>query len=219
MPTGKRQIIVKKLGRLFKTQEWQDTPQTNQSLPVARAEKPETTLSVLNSGVPLTIDITAQGNNERIPADVSPTEENLDEARTLNSPLLRSPLSPISAFGQVHCNTLNGDMERTRKRYQTAVLRLKQALELRPENWDGLDADGFSDITENDDTLTLRQAIENRLNHASNSNNTMWSKGRKLFEQVFVVFFPLTRNILVVAKEAQAVCPQLSSYLVSNFCF
>lgn len=223
MPAGKRQIIAKKLRGLFKTGEWQHAHHIgDESLPATRAEKAEnaeTTLSVLNSGVPLTVGITPQDDNERSAPDVSPTEVGLDEIGPLNSPLLPSPLSPISLFGEVNSNILKGDMERTRKRYQAAVLYLKQALERRPESWDGFDVNSFGDIMENKDTLKLRQAVENRLNHSSNSPNTIWSKGRKLFEQVFVIFFPLTQNILVVAKDGQNVCPQPSFCQTANICF
>jgi hypothetical protein len=217
MPAGKRQIIAKKIRSLFKPGEWQHAQHKgDESLPPTRsekAEKAETTLSVLNSGVPLTVDVTPREDNEQSTPGVSPTEVNPDEIGPLdNSPLLRSPLSPISLFGEVNNNILKGDMERTQKRYQAAVLYLKQALERRPESWDGLDVNSFGDIMENNDTLKLRQAVENRLNQSSNSPNTIWSKGRKLFEQVFVVFFPLTRNILVVAKEGQAVFSQSLFY-------
>ena len=197
MRTAKRQIIAKKFKGLFRTGEWQHTPQIDQSFPIPVAENPETVLSVLNSGIPPTLDITSQENNNQSD-DVASTGDILDKTNTITSPLLRTPLSPISGFGEDDIN--HGDSERTEKRYQAAVLQLKQALDLRPASWDDL-----SDVTENDDTSKLRKAIENRLTHTATDANAIWGKGKKLFEQIFAVFFPLTRNILLVAKEAQSV--------------
>jgi len=182
---------LKKLKGFFRTGKWQHTPQIDKSLPVA-VENRETVLSVLNSGVPSTLDIVSQDNND------GSAEDATDKTETLTTPLLRTPLSPISAG--IEDDSLSGDSERTQKRYQAAVLRLKQALDHRPTGWDSL-----SDVTENDDTSKLRKAIEMRLSNTANGTSTVWSKGRKLFEQVFVVFFPLMRNILLVTKESQSV--------------
>ena len=197
MPTSKRQIIAKKFKGFFRAGEWQHTPQIDQSLPVAGAENQETVLSVLNSGVPLTFDIVSQNTSDGS-AEVTDTEDALDKTETLTTPLLRTPLSPISAGSED--DNLSGDSERTQKRYQAAVLRLKQALDHRPTGWDSL-----SDVTENDDTSKLRKAIEMRLSNTANGTSTVWSKGRKLFEQVFVVSFPSVRNMLLVTKESQSV--------------
>lgn len=200
MPSSKRQIIAKKFKGFFRTGEWQHTPQIDQSLPVAGAENQETVLSVLNSGVPLTYDIVSQDNNDRT-ADVTDTEDALGKTDTSATPLLRTPLSPISDLSAD--DSLSGDSERTQRRYQAAVLRLKEALDNRPPSWDSL-----NDVTENDDTSKLRNAIEKRLSAPVNSTSTIWSKGRKLFEQVFVLIFPLMKNILLVTKEGQSVGPQ-----------
>jgi hypothetical protein len=117
-------------------------------------------------------------------------------------------MSPITAyaFNDPNDDMLAEDRERTHMRYQAGVVRLKEALELRSTVWSNQDPLGFVNLLEgNDDTSELRTIIRNRLNKVSNAS-PISKKARKLFEQVFVVFFPLTRNLLLVAKEAQAVC-------------
>src|SRR5579871_907283 len=116
MPTSKRQIIAKKFKGFFRAGEWQHTPQIDQSLPVAGAENQETVLSVLNSGVPLTFDIVSQDTNDRN-ADITGADDGLDQTETLQTSLLRTPLSPISDFSD---DGLDGDSERTQKRYQAS---------------------------------------------------------------------------------------------------
>lgn len=136
-----------------------------------------------------------------------------DQVLAPNSPILQSPMSPITAyaFDDTNDDMLAEDGERTHMRYQAAVVRLKEALELRSTIWSNQDPLGFVDLLENDDTSQLRTIIGNRLNQISTASSIS-KKARKLFEQIFVVFFPLTRNLLLVAKEAQSVC-SLSFYL------
>jgi len=190
MPVGKRRTLK----AFFKPGEWQHSPRIDPALPIGGAENVETALSVLNPGVPLTVDAKSEDHDGR-GVDEAAAEDVVDK---LASPLVRTPLSPISDSANDIFNS--GDRERTQKRYQAAVLRLKQALDRRPASWDFL-----HDVTENDDTSTLRKAIEKRLSRNATNTSTIWSKGRKLFEQIFVVFFPVTKNILMVAKEAQSV--------------
>ena len=108
----------------------------------------ETALSVLNPGVPLTVDAKSEDHDGR-GVDEAAAEDVVDK---LASPLVRTPLSPISDSANDIFNS--GDRERTQKRYQAAVLRLKQALDRRPASWVFLHV-----VTENDDTSTLRKAI------------------------------------------------------------
>jgi hypothetical protein len=214
MVTEKRRKFSRKLKSLFRPEEWQHTQRGLKGESVHGASS-GTALAALNSGISPDLEIVSQLNNEPTTATSSPSlpiearPDLRDQVLTPQSPILQSPISPITAYtmGEGNDATLNEDMERTHMRYQAAVLRLKEALELRPELWGIMDSPGFDDIVENYDTSNLRVAIENRLAKASDAS-PIWKKGRKLFEQIFVVFFPLTRNILLVAKEAQAVCSQ-----------
>jgi hypothetical protein len=214
MANEKRRKFSRKLKNLFRTEEWQQTQRLDES---GHDMPPDTTLAALNSGISPDLEIVSQLNNEptptsstnspSVPIDARP--DLRDQVLAPNSPILQFPISPITAYtiGEGNDAMLNEDKERTHMRYQTAVLRLKEALELRPQLWGILDPLGFVDVMENDDTSKLRVAIEKRFAKDSNAS-PIWKKGRKLFEQIFVVFFPLTRNILLVAKEAQSVCSQ-----------
>lgn len=97
-----------------------------------------------------------------------------------------------------------GDQRRTEGRYKAAVTLLKDALERRPGSWSSMGQ--FDDILDNQDNSKLQGIIEKRLDlRRSSSNPSIWKKGRKLFERVFVVMFPLARNLLTIANEGQAV--------------
>jgi hypothetical protein len=122
------------------------------------------------------------------------------------SPILHSPMSPITAyaFDNPDDDMLAQDRVRTHMRYQAAVARLKEALELRSTLWSNQGPLEFADLLEKDDASELSTIIENRLNHVPNAS-PISKKARKLFQKFFIVFFPLTRNLLLVAKEAQAV--------------
>jgi hypothetical protein len=217
MTSEKRRKFSRKLKNLFRTEEWQ---QTQRARPDESASDtpPNTTLAALNSGISPDLEIISRLNNDQTTStstNIPPTlpiQDKLDlrdQVLAPNSPILHSPVSPITAYtkGEGNDIMLKEDRERTHMRYQAAVLRLKEALELRPALWGILDPLGFVDIVENDDMSKLRVIIENRLAKDCNASPIL-KKGRKLFEQIFVVFFPLTRNILLVAKEAQSVCLQ-----------
>jgi len=83
------------------------------------------------------------------------------------------------------------------------VALLKDTLERCPK---GLDSLELGDILDSQDTSKLQRAIEIKLNsRASKDNLTIWKKGQKLIERVFVVLFPLAKNLLAIANEGQAV--------------
>jgi hypothetical protein len=213
MTNEKRLKFSRKLKNLFRAEEWQQTQRARPD-ESANDTPPNTTLAALNSGISPDLEIISRLNNDPTTStstNIPPTlpiqdkPDLRDQVLVPNSPILHSPVSPITAYtnGEGNDIMLNDDRERTHMRYQAAVLRLKEALELRPALWGILDP--LVDIVENDDMSKLRVVIENRLAKDSNAS-PIWKKGRKLFEQIFVVFFPLTRNILLVAKEAQSVC-------------
>jgi hypothetical protein len=122
-------------------------------------------------------------------------------------------MSPITsyAFDDPNDHMLAEDRERTHMRYQAAVVRLKEVLELPSTGWSNQDPVGFVDLLENDDASELRTIIGSRLNNFSDASSIS-KKARRLFEQIFVVFFPLTRNLLLVAKDAQLVSPLSPTY-------
>jgi hypothetical protein len=206
MASEKRRKFSRQLKNLFRTEQTQRAgvdESTNDILP-------NTTLAALNSGIAPDLEIISRLNNDTTTSTDLPFEESADlrdQVLAPNSPILHSPVSPITAYtgGEGNDVMLNEDRERTHMRYQAAVLKLKEALELRPELWGILEPLGVVDIVENDDVSKLRVIIEKKLAKDSNAS-PIWTKGRKLFEQIFVVFSPLTRNILLVAKEAQSVC-------------
>jgi hypothetical protein len=223
MVTEKRRKFSRKLKSLFRTEEWQLTQHAlNESV---NDTSRGTTLAALNSGISPDLEIITQLNNDptTTSTDLTPSltmeakPDLRDQALTPNSPFLQSPVSPIITYtiGEGSDAMLKEDRERTHMRYQAAALRLKKALELRPELWGILDV-GVDDIVGNNDTSKLRVVIENRLAKVSNAS-PIWKNGRKLFEQIFVVFFPLTRNILLVAKEAQSVCSQTLLEIILTF--
>jgi hypothetical protein len=206
MASEKGRRFSRKLKNLFRTEQTQRAgvdELTNDTLP-------NTTLAALNSGITPDLEIISRLNNDTTTTGTDlPFEESADlrdQVLAPNSPILHSPVSPITAYtsGEGNDVMLNEDRERTHMRYQAAVVQLKEALELRPELWGILEPVGV-DIVENDEISKLCAVIENKLAKDSNAS-PIWKKGRKLFEQIFVVFFPLTRNILLVAKEAQSVC-------------
>jgi hypothetical protein len=209
MASENRRKFSRKLKNLFRTEQTQRArlDESNNDMP------PNTTLAALNSGISPDLEIISRLNNDTTTTSTDlptlPFEESADlrdQVLAPNSPILHSPVSPITAYtsGEGNDVMLNEDRKRTHMRYQAAVLRLKEALELRPELWGILEPLGVVDIVENDDVSKLRVIIENKFAKDSNAS-PIWKKGRKLFEQMFVVFFPLTRNILLVAKEAQSV--------------
>jgi hypothetical protein len=227
MANEKPRKFSRKLKNLFRTGEWQQTQRLEESVhDTPHDTTPDTTLAALNSGISPGLEIVSQLNNEPtittstnlLPILSIEARPDLRDVLAPNSPMLQSPVSPITAYtiGEGNDAMLNEDRERTHMRYQAAVLRLKEALELRPELWGTLDPLGFVDVVENDDTSKLRLALENRLAKDSNTS-PIWKKGRKLFEQIFVVFFPLTRNILLVAKEAQSVRSQTLIGNIAHF--
>jgi hypothetical protein len=122
-------------------------------------------------------------------------------------------MSPITsyAFDDPNDHMLAEDRERTHMRYQAAVVRLKEVLELPSTGWSNQDPVGFVDLLENDDASELRTIIGSRLNNFSDASSIS-KKAKRLFEQIFVVFFPLTRNLLLVAKDAQLVSPLSPTY-------
>ena len=117
----------------------------------------------------------------------------------------------MSLFSKLeHTNEIShGDRERTEKRFRAAVSELKAALALRPKHWATSDELELNDVLENEDTSSLQELIELRLNR-KHENQSTWGKGRILFQQVFSALFPIARNVLLIAKEAQAVCHMLS---------
>ena len=209
MANEKGRKFSRKLRSIFGTEEWRRTTLQKELVPGAR---PDTALTVLNSGISLDREIITQLNDEPLPgSEHQPTQADValdlrDQVLAPNSPILQSPMSPITAyaFDDPNDDMLAEDRERTHMRYQAAAVRLKEALELRSTVWSSQDPLGFVDLLKNDNTSELRTIIGNRLNRVSNASPVS-KKARKLFEQIFTVFFPLTRNLLLVAKEAQAV--------------
>jgi hypothetical protein len=182
------------------------------SLFTTKGPDSDTALAVLNSGISLNGQTITQLNDESLCASEhqSPQADATPDLRgqvlAPTSPILQSPMSPITpyVFDNPDDDMLAQDRERTHMRYQAAVATLKEALELRSTVWSDQDPLEFADLLEKDDASELSTIIENRLNHVSNAS-PISKKARKLFQQIFVVFFPLTRNLLLVAKEAQAV--------------
>jgi len=212
MVKKKNRNFSTKLRSLFGAEGWKRTPEVRESTQIPSP------LAALNSGIPFDLEITTRLNHEPITTGGSPSDQvaAMANARdTLLTPSSPLSLSSITAYtsGERNDHRLNEDQERTYMRYQAAVLKLKEALDLRPELWSKMDPLKFADVLENDDTSKLRAIIQNRFDRVSNNASPIWKKGRKLFEQIFVVFFPLTRNLLLATKDAQSVCPCLPSVL------
>jgi len=214
MANDKRRKFSRKLRSLFGTEEWRQTPLQNEPVRVVG-----TALAVLNSGISLDREIITPLNDESLrgsehqspQADVAP--DLRDQVLPPNSPILQSPMSPITsyAFDDPSDHMLAEDRERTHMRYQAAAVRLKEVLELPSTGWSNQNPLGFVDLLENDDASELRTIIGSRLNNFSDASSIS-KKAKRLFEQIFVVFFPLTRNLLLVAKDAQLVSSLSPTY-------
>lgn len=101
---------------------------------------------------------------------------------------------------------ISGDRQRTEERYSAAISLLKEALKSQTASWDTVELPDFDDLLEGQDMSNLRHAIEKKLDsRGKQSNPSVWTKGRKLVEQIFDVLSPFATNLLVVAKEGQAV--------------
>src|SRR5438270_1248984 len=142
MANEKRRKFSRKLRSLFATEEWRQTPIQNDPLPGAGPDS-DTALAVLNSGISLKGQIITQLDDESLCASEqqSPQADATPDLRgqvlAPTSPILQSPMSPITAyaFDNPDDDMLAQDRERTHMRYQAAVARLKEALELRSTVW------------------------------------------------------------------------------------
>ena len=140
--------------------------------------------------------------------DVGELAVNEEIVEAPRSPFLDSPVSLLRAFQIDESNETfaMADREQTERRHKLAVSRLEEALERHPRKWHTFEELEFSGLLQNQDTSKLQLAIQKRLNSKDVESPSVWTQARKLFEQVFNTLFPLTRNLLLIAKEAQAVC-------------
>ena len=177
MAKEKRRNFSVKFRSLFRTEKGKPPSQTSESFPTA---PPHDALAVLNSGIPQDLEITTHLNPDPTSDQVEDTVSNV-RATILapQSPILRSPVLSITAYTSDECNDnkIDEDRERTHMRYQAAVLKLKEALDLRPELWSNMDPHKLVDVLENEDTSKLRAALQNRLNNVSEAS-TVWTKGK-----------------------------------------
>jgi hypothetical protein len=80
---------------------------------------------------------------------------------------------------------------------------LKKLLRSRQFNWKTFEVDGF----EGDPIPRLQEQIRNMLDARQNKgkNKDFWSKGKVIIEKVFTALCPLTKSLLLIAKNVQAV--------------
>jgi hypothetical protein len=97
-----------------------------------------------------------------------------------------------------------GDRKRTLMRYVAAVEELKAALRLGRPGWEKFEFPEFDIIPESDGSLALLQeAIDEKLNASDEfGDRSIWQKGKKMAERLFVALSPFAKNFLTVAKGA-----------------
>ena len=100
----------------------------------------------------------------------------------------------------------DGDRERTRARYDSALKVFDKALQLRKGKWKILEDPKF-DIPCEDPSKQLRAQIDRMLGETKNQGCTddLWSKGKTIMERAFVSLCPLTTNLLSIARSASQV--------------
>ena len=229
-----RQSFARKLRGLFRSEDWQHTPHVFASCPNvptiatvtqvpasshAQALCPCSIIAdsrlIKTTSSPDDITTDAPSREKMSTYGHSTLSLNVDKLSTyaeINRPDNLSLDSPTSLLTSYNGNRLgkqdiSGDRKRTEERYNAAIALLKETLRLRPTSWNTLKPPEFDDLLEGQDLSNLRDAIEKRLNSKDSSvNPTVGAKLRKLMEQVFVVLSPFATNLLVIAKEGQAVC-------------
>jgi hypothetical protein len=107
------------------------------------------------------------------------------------------------------------DTLRTRERYEKATKALKQALEVRRNDWKSLEFTGIDKFSENGDATILQTEINNVLEARKNSikNKTGWEKCKGIVERMFKTLSPFAKTFLNVATRADAVRQLTSAFL------
>jgi hypothetical protein len=190
MANGKRRKeLAKKFKSLFRSEDWLHTPHTQNANTIVTVQE-TVAIAISPLASPFIHHISFLTESSRI---CSP----------LNSPVALTMES--ATLGHACSNqNITADQRRTEERYKTAVALLKDGLDSRPSSWNSIGQ--FDDFFNSQDTSKLQRAVEKKLDSRRSSNDSsIWKKGRELFERVFIVMFPLARNLLTIANQGQAV--------------
>lgn len=236
-PKKHGQSFGRKLRGLFRSEDWQHTPHNYAALSDGETstavDKVTSVLEQTSLFCSLTVkasstedsissareDPAKWGKSKSRNVPPSLEVENLVSYREINDLPFDSPTSMLATCRAGGLDS-SGDRQRTEERYNAAISSLKETLEQRPANWGTVKLPEFEGLLEGQDISALQHAIEKRLGPRERSpNQSIWEKGKRLIEQVFVVLSPLAQNLLVIAKEGQAVRCLFCRFLMHLFRF
>jgi len=146
------------------------------------------------------IDISPESTSYQLSMEVS-THTSVVEGCRDNS----STNEPVKGEAKNESRTGLTDSERTKLRYEKAVIQLKESLELGRTRWKEFT---FPDSHLVPKTISqMREELEKtlRLWKFSKENPDLWSKSKRMVAQAFTATSPFVKNFLTVAINAQQV--------------
>jgi hypothetical protein len=99
------------------------------------------------------------------------------------------------------------DTERTQERYEKATKQLKDALQVRQNDWKIFEYSELDNLSEREDPAKLQTEINKVLEARKMSlqNKSNWDKCKGIVEFVFTTLSPFAKNVLSVATNMQSV--------------
>jgi hypothetical protein len=123
--------------------------------------------------------------------------------------------APLADNFSASAQSEDPDTQRTLQKYEKAKQKMKDSLKFRRNEWGSFEFPQLEKFSDQEELSTLRNEINKvldcRRQKDTVTNQTIWSKTKKVVENIFTATSPFAKNFLTVAKDAVQI-PVLNPY-------